>query len=92
MDRIATDKLKPGNTFVFELSADPELIRLIADKTQLNDFEVFCTNPANFCILGVDPSFNIGNHMVTFTSYTNLKMKNEPGVHPVRHGPVLIHQ
>ena len=33
MDRITVEKLKPDNTFVFDLTTDPELILFIAEKT-----------------------------------------------------------
>ena len=86
------EKSKPDNTFVFDLSTDPELILFVLEKCQLKELEIFCTNPANFCILGVDPTFNIRNYMVTLTSYRNLKVKTERGINPVMLGPVLSHQ
>ena len=92
MDKISSEKSKPDNTFVFELCTDPELILFIANKHQLQDLDVFCTNPANFCILGIDPTFNIGNYMVTLTSYRNLKVKTNAGINLVMLEPVLIHQ
>ena len=51
----------------------------------------FCTNPAKFSVLGVDLTFSSGKYYVTATTYRHLLLRNENGVHPVRIGPVLVH-
>jgi hypothetical protein len=48
----------------------------------------FCTNPAKFSVLGVDPTFNFGKFYAT---YRHLLLCNNNGVHPVRIGPVMVH-
>lgn len=41
MDKIANEKLNADNTFIFELSTDPEHVLFIANEMQLNDIEIF---------------------------------------------------
>ena len=67
------DMLKQGNrdkenAFVckVETSSDPCVV-LTTDQ-QLKDVERFCTNPSQFSILGVDPTFNFGDYYVTLTT------------------------
>ena len=45
---------------------------LIAMDYTLDDLVRFCTNPHNFSILGVDPTFNLGELDVTITTYRHL--------------------
>jgi hypothetical protein len=78
--------------FVRDVSTAPELTVFLANNLQLNDVQRFCTNPANFSILGVDPTFNLGDFMVTVTTYRHLMLETNTGAHPVMIGPCLIHQ
>lgn len=48
------------NIFVPEVIAAPELIVFLASERQLSDLARFCCHPAQFCILGVDATYNIG--------------------------------
>lgn len=61
---------------------------LLATDDQLGDVERFCTNPAEFSILGVDSTYNIGNYYATITTYRHLMIEN----YPVGIGPILIHK
>ena len=92
MDFIGMKKHSADNDFHFDLTTDPELILFVANETQLEELEMFCTYNSNFCILGVDPTFNIGNYYVTITSYRHLKLRTKQGINPMMMGPVLIHQ
>ena len=58
---------------------------------QLNDVARFCSNPAKFCVLGVDPTFNFGKYYVTVTTYHHLWLRTKEESHPVCIGPVMIH-
>ena len=64
---------------------------MLASNQQLRDVERFCTNPAQFCVLGVDPTFNFGKYYVTLTTYRHLLLRTKEGNHPVRVSPVLLH-
>ena len=72
-----------------ETSSDPCVI--LTTDHQLNDVARFCSNPAKFCVLGVDPTFNFGKYYVTVTTYRHLLLRTKEGSHPVRIGPVMIH-
>lgn len=54
----------------------------------------FGTNSECFSILNIDTTFDLGKFYVTIITYRNLSLclKDEPEVHPVFIGPVLIHQ
>ena len=44
--------------FVQDVSCAPEPMAVLCTEQQLNDIERFCCDPFNFCILGIDPTFN----------------------------------
>jgi len=80
--------------FIRMVNAAPYPMMLIAMDYTLDDLVRFCTNPRNFSILGVDPTFNLGEFDVTVTSYRLLLL--EPygtpfGKPPTMIGPMLIH-
>ena len=81
----------PKTAFVrkVETSSDPCVV--LATDHQLNDINRFCTNPSQFSVLGVDPTFNFGKYYVTLTTYRHLLLRNKDGKNPVRIGPTLIH-
>lgn len=57
---IKNDARDPESVFVriVDNSVDPCLV--LSTNQQLLDVECFCTNPAKFCVLGVDATFNFG--------------------------------
>ena len=79
------------NAFVrkVETSSDPYVV--LTTDHQLEDVARFCTNPSQFSVLGVDPTFIFGNYYVTLTTYRHLFLRTQTDKHPVRIGPVLIH-
>lgn len=64
---------------------------VLASQQQLRDIERFCTNPAKFCVLGVDATFNFGKYYVSLTTCRHLLLRTKEDCHPVRIGPVLLH-
>ena len=63
----------------------------LATDRQLKDIELYCTG-SEFSILGIDATFNLGNFMVTPTTYRPKKIYDvNTGKLPVFIGPVLIH-
>ena len=67
----------------------------MTNDRQLQQLGQFCTNPKEFCVFGVDPTFNIfdRNISLTVTTYRNLKLENrKTGKAPVFIGPLLMHQ
>lgn len=52
----------------------------------------FCCNAVRFSIMGIDPTFNLGNFFVTVTTYKHLMVKRKSNnEHPVFPGPCFIH-
>ncbi|CAB3977442.1 Hypothetical predicted protein [Paramuricea clavata] len=80
------------NAFIREIPLFPEPIVFLASEQQLKDIERFCTNPAKFCIVGVDATFQIAGFYFTFTTYRNLMLTTEKGNHPVFIGPGILHK
>ena len=75
-----------------EIPLFPEPIIFLATEQQLIDIERFCSNPEEFCILGVDCTFQIADFYYTFTTYRNLMLATEKGHHPVFIGPGILHK
>ncbi len=68
---------------------------ILATDQQLSDIERFCANgqSTNCSVLGIDPTFNLGDFYVTVTTYENLMLINKKtSKHPVLIGPMLVHQ
>lgn len=83
------------SVFIRECRVYADYLVVLATNSQPEDITTFCTNPNDFCIFGVDPTFNIfdENISLTVTTYRNLKLRhkstNKP---PVFIGPFLMHQ
>jgi hypothetical protein len=78
--------------FIREIPLFPEPIVFLASEQQLRDIERFCTNPAKFCVVGVDATFQIAGFFFTFTTYRNLMLTTEKGHHPVFIAPGIFHK
>ena len=62
-------------------------------NSQIQNLITFCTDPINFSVLGVDPTFNLGRFNVTVTTFRNLKVVDKiAGHHPIMIGPLLLSQ
>ena len=76
------------------VNAAPFPMMLITFDYTLNDLVRFCTSLICFSILGVDPTFNLGDFDVTITTYRHLLLHahgNPGGKSPVMIGPIFIH-
>jgi len=83
----------PGKEFVRTVVAAPEPMALLATNQQLDDMVRFLTNPIEFGIMGVDPTFNFGDFNVTPIVYRNLLLEHRTKHHcPLMLGPILVHQ
>ena len=59
-------------------------------SNQLHDM---VTNPDQYSILGVDPTFNLGEFSVTVTTFKHLQLiERHTGKPPVLLDPMLVHQ
>ena len=92
IDRCKLEQRDPKLTFIREVSSAPEMLVILANGFQVDEVKRFCTNPAKFCVLGVDVTFNIGDYYVCLTTYRDLMLKTKSGIHPVMLGPILLHQ
>ena len=85
----------PKTVFVREVSCAPELRCVMCYEYQLADVVRFSTNPNNFGILGVGPTFHLGKFNLTVPTYTNfLVVDRKTRKHPVMIGPLfmILHQ
>ena len=67
---------------------------LYSDR-QIDEMIKFLTDPKEFSVFGIDPTFNIFNEdlSLTVTSFRNLQLVNKKtGKPPVFIGPVFMHQ
>lgn len=82
-------------SFVRNVSFDDSVMCVLSTDQQLLDIERFCANSDSLhnSVLGLDPTFNLGDFFVTVTTYENLILRNrKTGKHPVFIGPMLVHQ
>ena len=79
--------------FVRIVNAAPFPMMVLAFDWTLDDLVRFCTNASEFCVLGFDPTFNLGPFDVTVTTYRHmlLQKKTDPHKHPAMLGPMFIH-
>ena len=78
--------------YVQEVTCAPEPMAILAMDQQLIDLERFCCNPSSFSIMGVDPTFNLGEFSVTPTVYQHLLLcHRHTGKSPWMLGPILVH-
>ena len=81
-----------SDIFVQDVTCAPEPMAVLCTQQQLNDIYRFCCDPYNFCILGIDPTFNLGEFSVTPTVYRHLLIENtQTGRSPLLLGPLLVH-
>ena len=75
--------------FVRDVKAAPEPALVLATDQQLNRF---ATGSEEFCIVTVDPTFNLGDFDVTPLTYRHLLLETvRSGNQPIFLGPTLIH-
>ena len=82
------------NPFVREVTAAPEPTCILATDQQLLDVKRFCTlsRPSN-SILGIDPTFSLGDFFVTCTVYRHIGVENRTTRRNLLfNGPMFIHQ
>ena len=81
--------------FCSRLLLDDSVILVVELKQQFNDIECFstCNDPTRGSVLGIDPTFNLGDFYATPTTNEHMLLKNrKTGKHPVYIGPVMVHQ
>ena len=82
---------RKGNEFVRAVVAAPEPRCVLASKRQISDLIAFCcVERPNNSVLGVDPTFNLGEFYVTFTVYRHRALINQNGMHTLFLGPFYL--
>ena len=77
-----------------DVRVHPSLPVVLSLERQLDDVVNFCTNPKEFSVISIDPTFDIFNDNIslTVTTYRNLKLENlSTGQAPIFLGPLLMH-
>eukprot|EP00794_Sanderia_malayensis_P001058 gene1058-395_t len=71
--------------FIRDCTIHPSLNFILATNRQLDAVAQFCTNPNEFCVLAVDPTFNIfdTNLSLTVTTFRNLQLQHKQTGKPV---------
>lgn len=82
---------KGGSAFIRMVNAALYPMMVMALDYSLDDLVRFCTSPHGFSILGVDPTFNLGEFDVTVTTYRHLLLQHHRGKSPVMFGPMFVH-
>ena len=78
--------------FVRDVTCAPEPMAVLGTNQQLFDLERFCCDPFKFCVLGVDPTFNLGQFSVTPLVYRHLLLEDTKSHKPpLVLGPILVH-
>ena len=80
------DLLPGGRKFIRHVSIDSSPSCILATDAQLSNIQRFCTVPGESCVLGIDPTFNLGKFYITVT-YLHVENKIS---HP-SFGPMFVH-
>ena len=67
---------KSGSAFVRMVNAAPYPMMVMAPDYSLDDIVRFFTLPHGFSILGIDPTFNLGEFDATVTTYRHLLLQH----------------
>ena len=92
MEKCKEEMEDEKTAFIRSVQITTEPIIFMATKRQLVDIERFCCNPVNFCVLGVDATFELCNYYLTFATYRNLILETKAGNPPVLVGPAILHK
>ena len=86
------DNLPGGRKFIRSINIDHSPSCVLALDSQLSDLRRFCTDRAGFCVLGIDPTFNLGKFYVTITTYSYVHLINKvTNISPSFIGPIFVH-
>ena len=86
------DLLPGGRKFIRHVSIDSSPSCVLATDSQLSNLHRFYTVPGELCVLGIDPTFNLGKFYVTVTTYTYLHVENKIShTSPTFFGPMFVH-
>ena len=92
LQQCKMDLMPGGRKFIRSVNFETSSSCVIATDAQLQNVVRFCTNQGPHCILGIDPTFNLGKFYVTVTTFvhTHVVKKGTMEV-PTFFGPMFIH-
>ena len=67
------EMLNVENAFIRSVDTLPEKVTFVALNQQMTDLAGFCTDLPKFCIIGVDPKYNVGSCYIILTTYRQLQ-------------------
>lgn len=71
------DNMPGGRKFIRCVNFDASPCCVLATDSQLKNLVRFCTSPGASCILGIDPTFNLGKFYVTVTTFVYSHVVNK---------------
>ena len=81
-----------GRKFIRHVSIDSSPSCVLTTDAQLANIQRFCNVPGEACVLGIDPTFNLGKFYVTVTTYTYLHVENRIShLSPTFFRPMFVH-
>lgn len=92
VQQCKADLLPGGRRFIRSVNFDTSPSCVLATDDQLQNIVRFCTNPGASCVLGIDPTFNLGKFYVTVTTFTYTHVVNKStSKSPTFFGPMFVH-
>lgn len=92
LQQCKMDLAPGGRKFIRSVNFETSPSCVIATDTQLQNVVRFCANQGPHCILGIDPTFNMGKFYVTVTTFAYMHVvKKGTMVAPTFFGPMFIH-
>ena len=79
-----------ADPFLRMVQAAPDAMCLLTSNRQLNDMARFCTDALQCSVVGVDPTFNLGEFVITYKHL--LLIDRQTKNPPVLLGPMIVHQ
>ena len=85
--------LQPGGRkFIRSVTFQTGTCCILSSDNQVDNVVRFCTNKGACCILGIDPTFNLGKFYLTVTTYIYSQVINKvTHASPTFFGPMLVH-
>ena len=78
--------------FIRHVSTDLSPSCVLTIDVQLSNLHRFCTVYGESCVLGIDPTFNLGKFYITVTKYTYIQLENKIShSSPTFFGPMFVH-
>ena len=92
VQRCKEDLMPGGRKFIRTVNFDTSPSCVLATDHQLQNLVRFCTNPGAACVMGIDPTFNLGKFYVTVTTFTYSHVINKTtSISPTFFGPMFVH-